>query len=132
MDRKKVRLYAVTDRSFLKPGEQLRDVVEKLLRAGVTCVQLREKKAEDKDFLEEAIALKEVCHHYHVPLIINDRPDIAKKAGADGVHIGLSDMKIEKAREYLGENYLIGGSVHNVEEALRAQKSGAEIGRAHV
>ncbi len=126
MDRKKVRLYAVTDRSFLKPGEQLRDVVEKLLRAGVTCVQLREKKAEDKDFLEEAIALKEVCHHYHVPLIINDRPDIAKKAGADGVHIGLSDMKIEKAREYLGENYLIGGSVHNVEEALRAQKSGAD------
>lgn len=126
MDRKKVKLYAVTDRSWLKPGERLTDVVEKLLRAGVTCVQLREKEAEDKVFLEEALALKELCHHYHVPLIINDRPDIAKKAGADGVHVGLSDMGIEKAREYLGEGYLIGGSAHNVKEALAAQKSGAD------
>lgn len=119
-------MYAVTDRSWLKPGERLADVVEELLKAGVTCVQLREKKAEDAFFLQEALDLKELCGRYHVPLIINDRPDIAKQAGADGVHVGLSDMGIEKAREYLGDGYIIGGSAHNVAEALAAQTVGAD------
>lgn len=121
-----LKLYAVTDRSWLKPGERLADVVEELLKAGVSCVQLREKEADDATILQEATELKAVCSRYRVPLIINDRPDLVKMAGADGVHVGLSDIGIEKARQMLGDGYLIGGSAHNVEEALAAQKSGAD------
>lgn len=121
-----MKLYAVTDRSWLKPGEELTDPVGELLEAGVTCVQLREKDAADELFLWEATALKELCSRYHVPLIINDRPDIALKVRADGVHVGLSDMGIEKARQMLGEGYIIGGSAHNVAEALAAQAAGAD------
>lgn len=121
-----MRLYAVTDRTWLKPGEQLEQPVEELLKAGVTCVQLREKQAEDALILEEARILKELCGRYRVPLIINDRPDLAKAVKADGVHVGLSDMGIEKARALLGEDYIIGGSAHNVREALEAQKAGAD------
>ena len=107
-------LYAVTDRSWLKPGEALEEAVEELLKAGVTCVQLREKEADDGFFLNEALKLKELCRQYQVPLIIN------------GVHVGLSDMGIEKARELLGEGFIIGGSAHNVREALAAQRAGAD------
>lgn len=121
-----MKLYAVTDRSWLKPGEKLAQAVEELLEAGVTLVQLREKEAKDAFFLEEAIQLRELCARYGVPLIINDRPDIAKKAKAAGVHVGLSDMGIEKAREMLGDGFIIGGSAHNVEEARRARESGAD------
>jgi thiamine-phosphate pyrophosphorylase len=126
IDIKALTLYAVTDRSWLKPDECLADSVEELLKAGITCVQLREKEADDEFFLREAVELKELCSRYGVPLIINDRPDIAQKAGASGVHVGLSDMGIEKAREYLGDGYIIGGSAHNVQEALAAQRAGAD------
>ena len=111
--RETLRLYAVTDRSWLKEGESLAGVVEELLNAGVTCVQLREKRLGDREFLEEAFALKEICARFQVPLIINDRPDIAKKVQADGVHVGLSDMGIAQA-------------THSVEEALAAQEEGAD------
>lgn len=126
IDAKAMTLYAVTDRSWLKPGEHLTEPVEELLKAGVTCVQLREKEADDRLLLREALELKELCSRYHVPLIINDRPDIAKEAGADGVHVGLSDMGIEKARALLGDGFIIGGSAHNVREALAAQEAGAD------
>lgn len=126
IDAKAMTLYAVTDRSWLHPGESLAEPVEELLKAGVTCVQLREKEADDELFIREALELKELCRRYQVPLIINDRPDIAKKVGADGVHVGLSDMAIEKARAYLGDGFVIGGSAHNVEEALAAQAAGAD------
>lgn len=126
MDRKALVLYAVTDRSWLKPGESLEEPVEELLKAGVTCVQLREKEADDRQILREARKLKELCARYQVPFIMNDRPDIAKEVGADGVHVGLSDMEIGKAREFLGKDYVIGGSAHNVREALAAQKAGAD------
>lgn len=126
IDAKAMTLYAVTDRSWLRPGESLAEPVEELLKAGVTCVQLREKEVDDELFIKEALELKELCGVYHVPLIINDRPDIAKKVGADGVHVGLSDMEIEKAREYLGDGFVIGGSAHNVKEALAAQAAGAD------
>lgn len=126
VDAKTMTLYAVTDRTWLKEGESLAKPVEELLKAGVTCVQLREKQAEDAVFLEEARILKELCGRYQVPLIINDRPDLAKAVKADGVHVGLSDMGIEKARAYLGDDYIIGGSAHNVQEALAAQEAGAD------
>lgn len=121
-----LRLYAVSDRSWLKEGESLAGVLEEMLEAGVTCVQLREKELDDSAFLTEARELAGLCRRYGVPLIINDRPDIAKEAGADGVHVGLSDMGIEKARAYLGDGFIIGGSAHNVQEALAAQAAGAD------
>ncbi len=120
------RLYAVTDRSWLQPGETLASVVEELLKAGVTCVQLREKHMDDELLLREASTLRELCTQYRVPLIINDRPDIAIKIRADGVHVGQSDMAISEARKILGDQYLIGGSAHNVAEALAAQRAGAD------
>lgn len=121
-----LKLYAVTDRSWLKPDETLASVTEELLRAGVSCVQLREKNASDEEILQEAALLKEICERYNVPLIINDRPDLAQKANASGVHVGLSDMCIQKARQLLGPDFIIGGSAHNVEEALAAQNAGAD------
>ena len=121
-----LRLYAVTDRKWLAEGETLETVVETLVRSGVTCVQLREKHASDEEIISEGKKLNEICRKHHVPLIVNDRPDLAKKIGAAGVHVGLSDMGIEKARELLGEDFIIGGSAHNVEEALQAQKAGAD------
>ena len=121
-----LKLYAVTDRSWLKPDETLASVTEELLRAGVSCVQLREKNASDEEILQEAALLKEICERYNVPLIINDRPDLAQKANASGVHVGLSDMGIQKARQLLGPDYIIGGSAHNVDEALAAESAGAD------
>ena len=109
---RQLNLYAVTDRSWLKPGETLVSVTEELLKAGVTCVQLREKHMSDEEILKEASLLKDLCDRYQVPLIINDRPDLAKKSGASGVHVGLSDMGIQKARKLLGEDFIIGGSAH--------------------
>ena len=123
---RQLNLYAVTDRSWLKPVETLVSVTEELLKAGVTCVQLREKHMSDEEILTEASLLKDLCDRYQVPLIINDRPDLAKKSGASGVHVGLSDMGIQKARKLLGEDFIIGGSAHNVEEALAAEAAGAD------
>ena len=102
-----LKLYAVTDRSWLKPDETLASVTEELLRAGVSCVQLREKNASDEEILQEAALLKEICERYNV-------------------HVGLSDMGIQKARQLLGPDFIIGGSAHNVEEALAAQNAGAD------
>ncbi|MBU5480399.1 thiamine phosphate synthase [Blautia sp. MSJ-19] len=121
-----LKLYAVTDRSWLNPGETLAGVTEELLRSGVSCVQLREKNISDEEILQEAKLLKQLCERYHVPLIINDRPDLALKVGASGVHVGLSDMGIQKARQLLGKDFIIGGSAHNVAEALAAQEAGAD------
>lgn len=126
MNPQQLRLYAVTDRSWLKPGETLVEVVETLLKAGVTCVQLREKEAEDAFILQEAQELKALCHRYGVPFLVNDRPDLAQAVGADGVHVGQEDTGLTEARNLLGLNALLGGSAHTVEEALAAQAAGAD------
>ena len=121
-----LNLYAVTDRSWLKEGETLCSVTEELLKGGVSCVQLREKNADDTQIIKEAGELRELCSRYHVPLIINDRPDLALRTGASGVHVGLSDMGVQKARQILGSDFIIGASAHNVEEALAAESAGAD------
>ena len=126
MNPQQLRLYAVTDRSWLKPGETLAEVVETLLKAGVTCVQLREKEAEDAFILQEAQELKALCHRYGVPFLVNDRPDLAQAVGADGVHVGQEDTGLTEARNLLGPNALLGGSAHTVEDALAAQAAGAD------
>ena len=124
--RDRMRLYAVTDKSWLKPGESLAEPVEELLKAGTGLIQLRDKRAGEAELLEEARALKELCSRYQALLIVNDNPKIARMAGADGVHVGLSDMEVEEVRSYLGADFIIGCSAHNVEEALRAERAGAD------
>jgi thiamine-phosphate pyrophosphorylase len=121
-----LRLYAVSDRSWLKDNKDLRDILPLLFENGVTLFQLREKHLVREAFIKEALELKEICRRYHIPLIINDAVDIAKEIGADGVHVGLSDMDIKKAREILGSGAIIGASAHNTAEALAAQAAGAD------
>ena len=118
-------LYAVTDRAWLN-GETLESQVEKALKGGATFVQLREKELDEEMFLEEAKKIKKLCAEYHVPFVINDNVDIALKVDADGVHVGQSDMEAGKVREKLGPDKIIGVSAQTVEQALLAEKHGAD------
>ena len=123
--RKDLLLYAVTDRSWLG-NETLYEQVEKALKGGVTLVQLREKELSEADFEQEAKELLELCHKYNVNLIINDNVELAAKVGADGVHIGQSDMGVEKARAILGKEKIIGVTAKTVEQAKAAEAAGAD------
>ena len=118
-------LYAVTDRSWLN-GETLYAQVEKALKGGVTFVQLREKALDEQAFLEEAKEIQKLCAQYHVPFVINDNVEIAVQIGADGVHVGQSDMEAGDVREKLGPDRIIGVSAQTVEQAVRAQERGAD------
>lgn len=118
-------LYAVTDRMWT--GKQtLMEQVESALKGGVTCVQLREKELDDVTFLEEAMEIKTLCAEYGVPFIINDDVEIAVKCGADGIHVGQSDMETGNVRALVGEDMIIGVSAQTVEQALAAQNAGAD------
>ena len=121
-----LRLYLITDEYCLPPGRNLFDAVEEALQAGVTLVQYREKNGQGKGMLEKARKLIALCHKYNVPLLVNDRLDIAILSGADGVHLGLDDIPVAEARRLAGEDFLIGATAHNVEEALAAEKAGAD------
>lgn len=124
-DKKTMLLYAVTDRMWT--GKQtLYDQVEAALRGGVTCVQLREKELDDEAFLNEAIEIKELCRKYNVPFFINDNVNVAIRCGADGIHVGQEDMAAGTVRSLVGEDMIIGVSVHTVEEAVEAVKNGAD------
>lgn len=114
-----IDLYLVTDRD-LALGRPLTWVVEKAVRGGVTMVQLREKGLSTKDFIDEALLIKKLLTPFKVPLIINDRVDVAKGVNADGVHLGQSDMPPQMARNILGNNKIIGLSVESVEQAKEA------------
>ncbi len=119
-------LYAVTDCSWMKCGENLEKIVEILLQNGVTCVQLREKSVEHEQIVRDAKNLLPICRRYGVPLIINDDVKAVLESGADGVHLGQSDMELEKARIILGSQKIIGTSAHNVNEAIMAEKNNAD------
>ena len=124
-DKKTMLLYAVTDRTWT--GKQsLYEQVESALKGGVTCVQLREKDLDEESFLKEAIEICRLCKSYGVPFFINDNVDIAIKCHADGIHVGQEDMEASKVRERVGEEMMIGVSVHSVAEALEAVKNGAD------
>lgn len=112
-------LYLVTDRS-LSLGRPLTEVVEKAVAGGVTMVQLREKDASTREFYNLAMQLKVCLKQYNVPLIINDRLDIALACNADGLHIGQSDMPYDVARRLLGKDKIIGISVERVQDAIDA------------
>ena len=122
---KDLLLYAVTDRYWL--GERtLHDVVKESLDGGVTFVQLREKHLDQAHFLEEAKDLKMLCKAYNVPFVINDNVDIALEMDADGVHVGQSDMEAGDVRAKLGPDKIIGVSAQTVEQAVLAEKRGAD------
>lgn len=124
-DKKTMLLYAVTDRAWA--GKQsLYEQVEAALKGGVTCVQLREKELDDEAFLVEAVEIATLCKKYKVPFFINDNVDIAIKCKADGIHVGQEDMIASQVRQKVGEDMMIGVSVHSVEEALEAVKNGAD------
>ena len=123
-DKKMMLLYAVTDRAWV--GKQsLYEQVESALKGGVTCVQLREKELNDEEFLKEANEISALCKQYGVPFFINDNVEIAMKCHADGIHVGQEDMEASKVRQRVGDDMMIGVSVHSVEEALEAVKNGA-------
>ena len=124
-DKKDLLLYAVTDRHWL--GDRtLLDVVKESLDGGVTMLQLREKTLEEGRFLEEARELQALCRERHIPFIVNDNVDIAKAMDADGIHVGQSDMEALDVRAKLGPDKIIGVSAHTVEEALLAERHGAD------
>ena len=118
-------LYAVTDRSWLD-GRTFHEVAEAALRGGVTCLQLREKELEHESFLREAISLKKLCDKYQVPLIIDDEVGIAIESRAAGVHIGQQDEPAAEVRRRLGPNMLLGVSAQTVEQAVKAEREGAD------
>lgn len=124
-DRRMLRLYAVTDRRWTG-ARTLEDQVEAALRGGVTCVQLREKALEKAALLREARALGALCRRYGVPFLVNDHVDIALECGADGVHVGQSDLAAGEVRRRIGDRMLLGVSVRSVEEARRAAGDGAD------
>ena len=118
-------LYAVTDRAWT--GKQtLYEQVEAALKGGVTCVQLREKELDETAFLQEAKALCALCRRYVVPFIVNDNVEIAIACGADGIHVGQEDLAAGEVRRRVGENMILGVSVHTVEEARQAVRDGAD------
>lgn len=121
----KYPLYLVTDEKACK-GKDFYESVEASIRGGAKIVQLREKNMDTRDFFNRALKLKEICHKHGVDFVINDRLDIAMAVDADGVHLGQSDMPIQKAKEILGHKKIIGISAKNMEEALEAQKYGAD------
>lgn len=121
----RLRLYAVTDRSWLGK-DTLLGQVDKALAGGATLVQLREKDISEDDFLTEAKEMVGLCHSYGVPLIINDNVDIAMKSGADGVHVGQDDMSAAEVRKLIGPDMILGVTAKTVDQALRAQADGAD------
>lgn len=123
--KKAMRLYAVTDRSWLN-GRTLYEQVEEALKGGVTCVQLREKNLSEDEFLKEAIELNALCKKYNVPFIINDNVEIAVKCNADGIHVGQSDMNALEVKKIINSEMLLGVSASTVEEAVKAEKAGAD------
>lgn len=118
-------IYLVTDEGCLQ-GRALLDCVREALDGGVTLVQYRAKTASSAEMYNEALQLKALCDSFKVPLIINDRLDIAMAVGAAGVHLGQDDLPCVAARKILGEDYIIGVSAHNPAEAKAALQSGAD------
>lgn len=122
-EKEMLRLYAVTQRY---EGADLYKQIEEALKGGVTMVQLREKALSQEKFTEEACRVKEICRKYKVPLIINDNVDVALKSGADGVHVGISDMAVSQVRKKAGKDFIVGATAKTKEQARTAWKEGAD------
>ena len=125
VDADAMTLYAVTDRTWAD-DVTLMEQVKQALDGGITFLQLREKKLSEEEFIKEAQEMKKLAQEYKIPFVINDNIKVALEVDADGVHIGQDDMSVQEARKLLGEDKIIGVSAHNVKEAVKAQKGGAD------
>lgn len=125
IDRAQMKLYLVTDSTNL-PEEIFLKKVEDALRGGVTMLQIREKDKTTRNYIELAAKTHEIAKKYNVPLIIDDRVDVAMAVDAEGVHLGQSDMQVDKARKILGEKKIIGATTKTVPQALEAYQNGAD------
>lgn len=124
-DKNDLLLYAITDRSWLN-GKTLVSQAELALQGGATILQLREKHLDDATFLQEAKEIQELCRKYGVPFIVNDNVEVALKVGADGIHVGQKDMEAGNVRRLLGPDKILGVSAQTVEQAILAEKNGAD------
>ena len=118
-------LYLVTDRVLARDRPTL-EIVTAAVKGGVSVVQLREKACSTREFIEQALSVKAFLKTRHIPLIINDRIDVAQAVAADGVHLGQTDMPLETARGILGDTMIIGVSAESIEDAITAEKGGAD------
>lgn len=125
LEKQMLQLYAVTDRGWVGK-KTLYEQIEEALKGGVTIVQLREKNLDTAAFIEEAVKVKELCHRYNVPLIINDNVTVALKSGADGVHVGIEDTPVEEIRKAVPKDFIIGATAKTVEQARSAERQGAD------
>ena len=123
--KKILKLYAVTDRTHLN-GKTLVEAIELAIQGGVTCVQLREKNISYNEYISKAVEIREICHKYNVPLIINDNYRVALASGADGVHVGIEDTAVSEIRKNVGDNFIIGATAKTIEQAQKAQKDGSD------
>lgn len=126
LNKEDLLLYAVTDRRWLKEGETLVTRTEEAIDGGVTFVQLREKDLDEENFEREGRELKELCRKRGVPFVINDNVELAAKLDADGVHVGQSDMEALDVRKIIGGDKILGVSAQTVEQAVTAEKHGAD------
>lgn len=119
------RVYLVTDTVYFN-DDNIWNKMEAALRGGVTLVQYRDKTQESRILYERALKMKALCDKYNVPMLVDDRADIAFAVGAAGVHVGQNDLPAEVARRMLGADAIIGVSAHNAKEALAAEAAGAD------
>lgn len=124
-DKSALLLYAVTDRGWLR-GQTLYRQAEQCLKGGATFLQLREKELDETEVRTEALALRELCRRYRVPFVLDDNVALAVETDADGVHVGQGDMEARQARALLGPDKILGVSAQTVEEAVRAEREGAD------
>lgn len=125
MKKEDLLLYGITDRYWLD-GRNLADDVELALKGETTMLQLREKDLDEENFYKEAVEIKSLCERYKIPFIINDNVQLAVKVGADGVHVGQNDMVAQDVRALIGPDKILGVSTQTVEEAILAEKMGAD------
>ena len=128
-DKQCLKIYAITDRNSIERGFRGRKIVDAVKQAiigGATIIQIREKRLNFQDFLNEARDIKQITNKYNIPLLINDNVEVALACKADGVHIGQDDMSVIEARKILGNNTIIGVSATNLQEAIDAEKNGAD------
>ena len=125
MGNRKIKgLYLITDRKIA--GVSIRDIAEEALKGGLSCLQLRGKDITLRGIYNEAVFLRKLTNDYSAALIINDHADVALVTEADGVHLGQQDLPIKEARDVLGREKIIGISTHSLEQAIEAQKNGAD------
>ncbi len=125
LNREKLLLYAVTDELYIDKNN-IYSKIENAIRGGVTCIQYRNKSANDIDFLKECYIIKDICTTYNVPFIVNDNVKVAIKCNADAIHVGQNDMCAYDVRQAIGNKMALGVSTQTVEQSILAQKNGAD------